>query len=177
MQPGTTTPEAAQMVTLVGHRVGERGAAIATTATAGDGSYSFSVSPTANTVYHVKTIPLSNQQSADLFQGVADAVSLSAGASSVELGQTVTLSGEVIPDHVGHAVELEQLGSDGSYHVVATALVTPASTYFFSWSPGNAGSSTLRVRILGGPLNVGATTAPLSISVDIPPLDSLPTAS
>jgi hypothetical protein len=172
-----TTPQPGRSITLWGHRVGQPGSPITTATTGGDGSYSFSVTPTANMVFvvHATGAP-AKQLTTRLFEGVEDVVALSASAASASVGQSLTLTGTVSPDKAGHVVDLEQLGSDGTYHLVTTRFVNNDSTFQFGWTPGTAGTKSLRAEILGGPENLGGVSPAVTITVNTPPVSSLPAA-
>jgi hypothetical protein len=84
----------------------------------------------------------------------------------------------VTPDHTGHAVELQRLGTDGNWHDVAAGVVASGSTYSFSYTFGQEGSVELRARIYGGPENVGGAAPSATIAVSgVLPIASLPPAS
>jgi hypothetical protein len=81
----------------------------------------------------------------------------------------------VAPDKSGHVVYLEKLGRDGQWHVAETSTVSASSTFSFAWVFGTPGDKQLRARVLGGPVNVGGASAPVAVSVSLPPLAMLPT--
>lgn len=143
------------------------------TTTAADGSYAFNVGGTTNMLYQARVIG-SERHSAVLFQGVQDAVTITPSATSSTVGGQVTFSGSVAPDNAGHAVMLEYIGHDGQWQVAATSTVLPNSTYSIPWTFGNPGTHQFRVRVAGGPENVGGASAPVTITVAQPTLSSLP---
>jgi hypothetical protein len=146
--------------------------------TAPDGGFSFTVTPTVNEIYQARTaLGPGRRRSAQLFEGVRDVVTLSPSVTSVDVGGTVSFSGTVTPDKAGHAVYLERLGADGAFHVVAARFVGATSAYEFSYTVGSAGTKTFRVRIAGGPENVGAVAPTATITAVMPPLSSLPLAT
>jgi hypothetical protein len=173
----TTVPDAGVMVTLWGHEDGQPYAPVGSTTTATDGSYSFTVTPQHNEVYQVRTTFAPLRASTQLFEGVEDVVTITAGSMSSTVGQSVTFTGSVTPDHVGHLIELQRLGADGHYHVVAIGVVTSSSAYKFVWTFGTSGTKTFRVHIPGGPENVSGTSPTVAISVSLPAVTSLPPAS
>jgi hypothetical protein len=69
---------------------------------------------------------------------------------------------------------LEYLGRDGHWQVATTSTVLPNSTYSIAWTFGSAGAKRFRVRVAGGPENVGGASAPVTITVAQPTLGSLP---
>ena len=175
--PGAATPDPGVMVTLWGHTDGLPYAPITGVTTGTDGSYSFTVTPAQNTEYQVRTTFAPVRVTAALFEGVEDTVTLTPSATTSSVGQSITLSGIVTPDKAGHEIDLERLGADGHYHVVAVGFVNASSAYQFNWTFGTPGTKTFRVHISGGPENVGNSSNPVSIAVSLPPLTSLPPAS
>jgi hypothetical protein len=89
----------------------------------------------------------------------------------------VTFTGGVTPDKAGHAIELQRLGADGDFHTVAIHRVDVSSAYKFVWAFGSPGTKTFRVRVPGGPENVGANSPTEVITVALPPVSTLPPAS
>ncbi len=144
-----------------------------TTTTAADGTYSFLVGGASNMLYQARVVGKA-RHSAILFQGVQDAVTITPSATSSTVGGHVTFSGSVAPDNAGHAILLEYIGHDGQWQVAATSTVLANSTYSIPWTFGNAGTKQFRVRVAGGPENVGGASAPVTITVAAPTLSSLP---
>ena len=110
-----------------------------------------------------------------LFQGVQDVVQLFASSSTSTVDGHITFTGTVSPDKGGHVIYLQKLGKDGDWHNVEARFVNNASTFQFGWTFGTAGTKEFRARITGGPVNIGAASAPVTIVVSQPPLSSLPT--
>jgi hypothetical protein len=79
-KPATTSPDPSVMVTLFGHTNGQAYAAIASTTTGTDGSYSFIVTPTNNEEYQVRTTLAPLRGSAQLFEGVQDVVTINSSS-------------------------------------------------------------------------------------------------
>lgn len=175
-QAGTTTPDPNVMVTLWGHTAGQPYTPVQTVSTSATGSYSFTVAPQHNIEYQVRTTYAPTRTSAQLYEGVRDAVTLTPSATTSSVGQSVTFTGVVTPDKAGHTVYLERLGADGHYHVVAVGTVNASSAYRFSWTFGTPGTKTFRVAVPGGPDNVAGVSSPVVISVALPPVTSLPPA-
>ena len=177
--PGSTTaPMPATSVSLWGHQSGGKYAPIAATVTGADGSYSFTETPTHNETYRVRTTakkPL--RLTAQLFEGVRDAVTISASSTSSLVGSTVTLTGTVTPSKAGDAIDLEELDTGGGYHVLETGRVNGTSTYAFSVTFGDLGTKTFRVVIPGDATNVNGVSPTVAIAVSLPPVTSLPPAS
>jgi phage protein U len=174
--PGTTTPEPTVMVTLFGHSSGQSYVAIASTITGTDGSYTFTVTPQNNTEYQVRTSLSPARSSAQVYVGAQDVVSITPSSMTSAVGQSVTFTGSVVPDKAGHEIDLQRLGADGRYHVVAVGYVNVASAYQFTWTFGTPGTKTFRVHVPGGPDNVGGYSSTEAINVALPAVTSLPTA-
>ena len=177
--PGTTTPDPNVSVTLWAHTDNARWHTVGNPATTGsNGGYAFTVTPANNTVYQVRTTftPPARRHTALLYEGVRDVVTLGVSSNTSVVGGTVTFQGAVSPDKAGHAIYLERLGADGDYHVAAIAVVRHDSTYSFKWRFGTPGTKQFRVRISGGPENVGGASPAVSVTVALPPVTSLPPA-
>ncbi len=144
--------------------------------TNGAGNYTFPAqTPLANTYYRVQG---AGKSSAVLFEGVkyvltasvsAATVPASTAAATVAAGQTLTFSGTVTPEEAGHAIYLERLNATGtSYHVVEVGTVGAGSTYSIVHTFYNLGTSTVRIKIPGGPQNATTNSAPFTITVTAP---------
>ncbi len=181
--PGPTattplTPDPNVNVTLFGHIPGQPFTPLGNVYTGTNGSYSFTVRPSSNTVYYVRTThaPPPVRRTAELFEGVSDLVSLTASSPTAMVGRTVTFTGNVTPDKAGDVVDLQQLGKDGSFHTVAERLINGASAYRFVWRFGNQWTFTFRTMVPGDPFNLSGTSTPVTVTVTLPPLVSaLPT--
>ncbi len=180
-EPGSTTvPLPATSVSLWGHRAGGPYVRIAPAITRPDGSYSFTQTPSYNETYQVRTtfIPPPRRETAQLFVGVSDGVSLAANATTTMVGGTVTFTGTVMPNKVGHVIYLERLGTDANYHIVMTGVVATGSTYSFAWTFGAVGTKVFRVLVTGGDANVSGVSPMVTVSVSgVAPVSSLPPAS
>jgi len=95
---------------------------------------------------------------------------------NVPVGQKVLFTGSVSPDKAGHVIYLQRLGVDGFWHNVEIGLVRPNSTYQFGWTFGNTGSKEFRVKVPGGPIDLGGASSTVTIVVTLPPVGSLPTS-
>jgi hypothetical protein len=108
---------------------------------------------------------------------VEDTLTINASSLTSTVGGTVTVSGTVSPDHTGHPIELQVLGTDGHWHGVVFGTVAPASRYSFAYTFGEPGTVELRARIYGGPDNIGAGSTPVTITVSgVAPVSILPPA-
>ncbi len=174
---GTKDPEPNTAVTLCHRPAGQpQFTCDAAGMTGGDGGYSFTVSPVQNTVYVVTTTLAPHRHTAALFEGVQDVVTLTASSSTATASQQVTFTGTVTPNKAGDVVYLQRLGADGDYHTVGVGTVRPDSTFQFVRVFGNAGTKTFRARVPGDPENVGGASAPVTVTVTLPPVSSLPPA-
>ncbi len=180
-QPGTSNPQPDTVVQLWGRQAGQPFVVMADTTTTADGSYSFNQTGlTAKTVYYVATMRLPHQtrrHTARLFEGVSDILTMQTTTSRAPAGQTVTFIGTVLPDKAGHVIYLQKLGKDGDFHTVQIGFVHGGSTFQFNWTLGVPGTHTFRARITGDPENIGAASAPVSVTATSPSVSSLPPAS
>lgn len=167
-KPGTTTPDAGVLLTLLA-RTGGRGKyhAVTTTSTKSDGSYSFGAqTPSHNTEYVVRATLQPHRHSAYLFEGVRDAVTAMPSSTSSAVGSTITFSGTVLPGMTaGDVVYLQRLGNDGDWHTVKVGFVNSLSAYSIPWTLGNAGTDTFRVRVLRDRANLGGVSPAMAITV------------
>jgi hypothetical protein len=145
-----------------------------TTTTGLDGSYSFTVQGSTNELYQARTTFAPLRDSAVVFQGIQDVVSISSSAAAAVVGQQVTFSGNVSPDKPGDAVYLERLGKDGNWHIVESSTLDQASDYSIGWTFGTPGAKQVRVQVLGDSQNVTGVSASVPITVTLPPVGSLP---
>jgi hypothetical protein len=145
-----------------------------TTTTGPDGSYTFTVQGSTNALYQARTTFAPVRQSAVVFQGVQDVVSITSSATAAVVGQPVTFSGNVSPGKPGDAVYLERLGKDGNWHIVESSTLDQASDYAIGWTFGTPGAKQVRVQVLGDPQNVTGVSASVPITVTLPPVSSLP---
>lgn len=166
-------------VTLYARPWNARGfSAVATVPTDASGNYAFTQSPANNTVYVVRTSsPSDRRHTRQLFEGVHDTVSVMAAPTRVAVGQPVTFTGTVAPDKTGHVVELQKLGADGDWHTIQKGRVQAGSTYALVYAFGAPGPKTVRVRVPGGPVNLGGVSSPVTITVTAASTGSLPPAS
>ena len=181
-QPGTSNPEPNGLVQLWGKTPDEpQFTVLGDTTTGSDGSYSFTQAGlTTNMVYYVATMPLPHtkrQHTARLYQGVQDVVTMQASISSASTAQKVTFFGTVLPDKVGHLIYLQKLGADGDWHTIALGIVGFGSTFQFNWTVGSPGPYSFRARVPSDESNVGAASAPVTVTATAPAASTLPPAS
>jgi len=178
-QTGSTTiPAGGVGVTLWGHTYGKPYTALqSTTTNSTTEAYSFRVMPSQNEAYQVRTTLAPQRRSAQAFEGVRDVVSSTPSSMSSVVGGQITITGGVTPDKAGHVIDLQRLGADNDWHTVKVAFVTAASTYQFRWTFDTPGTKVFRVLVPGGPYNISGHSAPVSIAVALPAVQSLPPAS
>lgn len=177
-QGSTTTPQTNTLVTLYGKQYGGDWTPLATTTTdSTTGDYSFNATPIHNTVYVVKTTDPPKLETASLYVGVQDDVTINASATAVAVGDPVTVSGTVSPDHTGHVVNLQRLTPSGTWVNVESGYLNSSSAYSFNYAFGQLGTFQLRVQIPGGPYNVAVASTSVSVAVSaVAPASSLPPA-
>jgi hypothetical protein len=146
--------------------------------TAPAGSYAFTVAPMQNTNYKVTTsfTPPAIRSSAVLYEAVRDLVSIAPSSTSVNVGQPVAFTGAVTPDQTGGVVYLERLGKDGDFHIVRIQTIRNGSVYRFIWIPGTPGTYTYRAVVPGGNHNAAGFSPPVTITVALPNVATLPGA-
>jgi hypothetical protein len=163
-----------QPVTLLAHTDGQSYAPVAQVTTGAAGNYAFGAqTPVNSTFYEVQA---AGRTSAQIFEGVRDALTVSVSATTLPEGQTVTFSGVVGPDKAGHVIYLQRENAGGSgFHTLQVAYVGPSSTYSIVHRVFDTG--VFRVLIPGGPENLGAAGSPVAITVTPAPADVLPAVS
>jgi hypothetical protein len=140
-------------------------APVATMVSGPGGTYSFNQTPLQNTLYRVTSGATS---SATMFEGVKYLLTPAPTASSVQVGQPLTVSGKATPAVAGHPIYLQILNPAGiGYHVVQTGIVDALGDYSITHVFFNATISprTLRVKIPGDPQNQGAAGQPFQVSL------------
>jgi hypothetical protein len=147
-------------------------APVAETRTDASGNYTMPAqAPIASTFYEVKT---ASHMSATLYEGVRELLTAQVSASTIEAGRALTFSGAVAPDHTGHVIYLQRRDRiGGEFHVVEVGVVGPGSTYSISHTVYDPGIKVFRIKIPGGPENIGAASAPFTIVVTKAPPEAL----
>jgi hypothetical protein len=156
------TPEPSTAIALYGSTAGGKFVKVAHGTTGLDGSYSFTVAPKHNTVYQVRAAKV---HTARLYEGVADVVIANYSSTTPAAGTAITVTGSVSPDKNGHWIYLQELRPDGAWATIVGGKVGTGSAYSLSYAFGSTGIYKVRVRIFGGPENVGAASAPQSVTV------------
>lgn len=159
---GVSAPEP---VTLYARPYNGSFSPVATALTNASGDYSFTQTPQTNTVYKVQAV---GKSSAQLFEAVRVVLSIQASATTLQTGQTLTLSGTVTPPKPGHSIELQILGDDGDFHTLQFGTVS-GSTYQINHVVQSPGQKTYRVLLNGGPINAGGHSPTVTVTVTPPP--------
>jgi hypothetical protein len=170
---GTAAGAANVSVTLLARTASQASfAPVAQAKTDASGNYTFPAqAPVTNTFYEVSG---AGRVSAVLYEGVRDLLTAQVSSSSIQAGQAVTFSGAVAPDHTGHVIYLERRNrTGGDFHVAQVGVVQPGSTYSIVHTVYDEGVKVFRIEIPGGPENVGAASAPLTITVTPGPVAAL----
>jgi hypothetical protein len=157
---GSDTP-----VTLLARNVHQHGfAPVALSKTNATGAYEFPAqSPVDSALYEVQG---NGRTSAVLYEGVRDSMTATVSpGTSTQVGQTLTFSGTVSPEIIGHVIYLEQQDASGpGFHVVEVSTIT-ATGFAIEHTVYEAGTSVFRVRIPGDPQNGGAVSQSFTITV------------
>ncbi len=165
---------AKQPLTLLARTHGGPFTPVAKGETESGGTYKFTQSPVQNTAYMVTS---ATAKSAVLFEGVKYLISAAPGASTVQVGQPLTVTGKVTPGHVGQVVYLErQNASKIGFHVVEVGTVsavnptTKEGTFTITHAFVGAGPAALRVVAAGDPQNQGVASSLFNVEVmPLPP--------
>ena len=117
-------------------------------------------------------------RSAVLFIGVADALTAKASSTSINQGQSVMFTGNVVPDKTGDVIYLQQQDTPGGpWHLIGSAFLGANSTYTITQTFYEPGTAVVRVKIPGGPDNEGAVSTTFTITVNaISPAALVPTS-
>ena len=175
----TTTPQPNVPVTLYGKQAYGGGfKALESAMTDSSGNYSFMQIPLHNSVYRVRTASGKREQTAALYVGVQDVVTIGLTPTTIAVGDSATISGTVTPQHTGHVIHLQEQNTVGNWVDVESGYVNPSSRYSFRYAPGQMGVEQLRVEITGGPVNVGSVSSTETLTVSgVAPVSTLPPAS
>ncbi len=136
------------------------------------GAYTFAPqTPLESTFYRVQA---AGRKSAVLYEGVKYVLTAGVSATSIESGQSLTISGTVSPDETGHVVYLERENAAGTgFHVIQVGEVSSNSTYTLAHAFYNVGTSVVRIKIPGGPANGTTDSTPFTIAVTPAPASAL----
>src|SRR6185437_2858797 len=159
---GTLAGPAGSTVTLAARSAGGTYSPVATTTTTEGGGYTFTQAPARGTEYRVSS---GSQRSAAVRVQVSFALTATPSASTVVLGEGVTISGAVAPASPGAHVFLQRLAPGGaSYDTLGFATVLPDSTFLIEVPAAPAGTATYRVRIARAPGLAGAVSEPVAVT-------------
>jgi hypothetical protein len=128
------------------------------------GNYSFSQSPARNTIYQVRVTTTPATQTAPLFVGVHDVVSIAASTTSGKVGDAVTFTGTVQPNKTGHVAFLQRMDG-GVWRTVVIGRVGAGSNYALAYVLDSPGSIAFRVLVPGGPANQRGISPAVTIAV------------
>lgn len=174
----TSSVQANAAVTLYGKQANGSFRALESSTTSSSGGYAFTQMPLHNTVYRVQTASGAFDKTANLYVGVQDVVTASLSTSTIAVGDMAKVTGTVTPDHSGHALYLQEQNSAGQWFDAQSGYLSDASTFSFTYTPGQTGTLNLRVQITGGPWNIGGVSSTLPLTVSgVAPVSSLPPAS
>ncbi len=141
------------------------------------GGYTFPAqTPLDSTFYKVQG---AGKSSAVLYEGVKFVLTAGVSNTTVQSGQeltfsgTVTPSGPLTPGQTGHVVYLEREDVGGSFHVIEEGTVNANSTYTIAHQFYDVGTSVVRIKIPGGPLNATTDSTPFTITTTAAPAASL----
>lgn len=141
------------------------------------GGYSFTVAPTRNAWYFVKTTLKPRRRTASLFIGVREVVTMSASSTASAVGQTDTFSGTVTPpSQGGEAVLLQRRGEHGDWHTVGYGRVRSDGSYSISHTFRAPGTKVFRTRTRSDRINLGGASDPVTVTVAPAPASSLPSS-
>jgi hypothetical protein len=157
---------AGQPVTLFAHEWNTQYAPVAATITDANGNYSFTQTPIHNTVYQVRAG--GGRHTAQVFEGVRDVVTITPSATTSTVGGSVTFTGAVAPNKVGHIIYLQRQGNDGTFHTIAVGTVGALSRYSFTHTFGSPGTKVFRTFVPGGPVNHAGASPAVTITVSPP---------
>ena len=156
-----------QTVTLFAHESSTTYAPVAATMTDGSGKYSFTQTPLHNTVYQVRAG--GGRQTAQVFEGVHDFVTITPSATTSVVGSAVTFTGAVAPNKVGHVIYLQRQAPNGGWNTIAVGSVDALSRYSFTHTFGSPGTKVFRTFVPGGPVNDAGASPAVTITVAPPP--------
>jgi hypothetical protein len=157
---------AGQTVQLFAHEANGQYAPVATTLTDGSGNYSFTQTPIHNTVYQARAG--GGRQTAQVFEGVRDVVTITPSATTSTVGGQVTFAGSVSPSKVGHIIYLQRQGNDGAFHTIAVGTVQALSRYAFTHTFGSPGTKVFRTFVPGGAINHAGASPAVTVTVAPP---------
>ena len=97
--------------------------------------------------------------------------------TTINQGQSVTFSGQVVPDKTGHAIYLQEQNAGGVWHAIAIGTIGPNSSYQIAQQFLEPGTVNVRIKVPGGPDNQENVSQVFAITVNAIPAASLVPAS
>jgi hypothetical protein len=170
---GVAAAAASQPVTLLARTRGHGFKAVAQAMTDAGGNYGFTESPLQSTFYRVATAA---RRSIVMFEGLRYALAAEPHASTVGAGATLTFSGTITPDRVGHLIYLERQSASGmGFQVVDAGTIGPTSTYSIVHTFDHAATELMRIRVPRDAENQGDASEPFTIQTTPAPATALVT--
>jgi len=108
-----------------------------------------------------------------LFVGVRVSLMAQSTPTTINQGQSVTFSGQVVPDKTGRAIYLQEENAGGVWHAIAIATIGPNSTYQITQAFFEPGTVSVRVKVPGGPDNQQNVSQVFTITVKAVPAAAL----
>ena len=108
-----------------------------------------------------------------LFVGVRVQLSAQSTPTTINQGQTVTFSGQVVPDKTGDAIYLEEQNANGVWHPIAIGTIGPNSMFQLTQQFVEPGTVAVRIKVPGGPYNQESVSQVFTITVNAIPAASL----
>lgn len=155
---------AGRVVTLFARDARHGYQAVASTTTGAGGRYAFAQAPLYNSLYAARA-NAGRRRSAPVAVGVHDVVTAAPSTGLAHVGDTVTVTGSVIPAKPGHIVYLQRRGDDGAFHTIRVTRLGGASQYLFRHTFTNPGVKTYRVLVPGGAWNLRGLSDPFAVTV------------
>ena len=100
-----------------------------------------------------------------VFEDVRAQVSLSASTTTAVTGQPVLFTGNVVPDHAGDRVVLQEQTASGEWRAIESGRLDGGSNYSIVYRWRFAGDHTVRVLFPGDARNIEASANPVTVAV------------
>jgi hypothetical protein len=129
------------------------------------GTWALTVKPTANTAYSLSYVGAASVLGTRSWLAVLvkPLISATQSASTVRLGQAVTLSGKVVPNRSGKTVAIQRYGS-GTWTTIGTRVLSSSSTYSIVVKPAVRGKTLYRVVLVGDATFATAVSRTVTVS-------------
>ena len=166
----TVSPVANQVIVLYHHLTGSgRGyTRIGQTTTDSHGFYEFTRAEDVvmtNRSWFVREGGIHQIHSRTVFEDVRAQVSLSASTTTAVTGQPVLFTGNVVPDHAGDRVVLQEQTASGEWRALESGRLDGGSNYSIVYRWRFAGDHTVRVLFPGDARNIEASANPVTVAV------------